>query len=411
MRILRHPRTRLLACAVAVWLLQFWLVLRGTQSPSLGSALMSFGTWDSTWYESIAEYGFWQELPAGTPHAGAQTVAWFPAFPLTGRAVHWALGTDIRLSLMITAALGSLLFWLYLAAISEKVKLPWPYKAAVAVLIVAHPAAFFMLSEYSESMFLAATLGFCFWLSRSGRAGLGWAAFHGFVASATRLIGMPIAGLPWLSEFLWPSSRDSKRWLRPLAVSALGCAGGLAYFAFLQFRFGNWRLYMDTQMKNWGIRPDYSALLRPASYAICRGDLLEAGCLSQNSVGLTLLLLGISGVVLLLSGALNSQSVRQDDRIRAKLAVALYGSAIICFVISVAGLASRGMVSMIRYTYPSYVLALVVICLGLSEFRLEVLRSRWFQVAICGALLALAVGLFGIQNILILRFIRAAWVA
>ena len=39
-----------------------------------------------------------------------------------------------------------------------------------ALLILAHPAAFFLVAGYSESLFLMALLGFVYWSSAEGRS-------------------------------------------------------------------------------------------------------------------------------------------------------------------------------------------------------------------------------------------------
>jgi hypothetical protein len=161
--------------------------------------------WDSAWYLVIAHYGYRPDLGVYT----APRTAFFPLYPLGLKAISW-LGTPPVLAgvLFSTAAFGLALYGIHRLTTLELAArgLARPAEAArLAVLLTAFgPMAFFFSAVYSESLFLALSVGL-FWSARQGR----WALVGvlGALAGATRSTGLVLI-LPALMLYLYGPRLD-----------------------------------------------------------------------------------------------------------------------------------------------------------------------------------------------------------
>src|SRR5262249_16589255 len=146
--------------------------------------------WDASWFLVIAHHGYRPDLGALT----SSRAAFFPVYPLGLRAVAW-LGAPPLLA-RVLLSIGALPLALY--AIPPPSALPaargLPARAAggeVARLPVLPPAfapmAFFLSAVYSESLYLALSVGL-FWCARRGRFAAVGAL--GALAGATRSAGV-----------------------------------------------------------------------------------------------------------------------------------------------------------------------------------------------------------------------------
>src|SRR5260370_16702085 len=131
------------------------------------------------------------------------SVAFFPAYPAIAALFHDGFNIDTRTALLIVAHLAAWGFWSYFFLLCKRWNISAPLQVCGALLILTHPAAFFLIAGYSESLFLMALLGFIYWSSEEGRTSKAWAALHGVVMSATRIVGIVCAAFPFvLSLFL-----------------------------------------------------------------------------------------------------------------------------------------------------------------------------------------------------------------
>jgi Mannosyltransferase (PIG-V) len=147
-----------------------------------------FARWDSVWYLTIAKGGY--------DHDPARA-AFFPLYPLILHGVGFVVGSDLIAGVLISlAAFGVALLLLYrLAALELDREL-----ARLTVMLVAFcPMAYFFSAVYSESLFLALSVG-CVWQARSGR----WAAagILGGLAAAERGNGIALV-VPLILLFLY----------------------------------------------------------------------------------------------------------------------------------------------------------------------------------------------------------------
>jgi hypothetical protein len=178
--------------------------------------------WDAAWYLVIAHYGYRPDLGSVT----ASRTAFFPLYPLGVRALSEAglppIAAGVALSL---AALAAGLYGIHRLTTLELNRLVRSAGAGhgedvarLAVLVVAFaPMAFYFSAVYSESLYLALSVGL-FWCARHGR----WARAGalGALASATRSAGVVLA-VPMLLLYLYGPREDREPdrlggpWWRP----------------------------------------------------------------------------------------------------------------------------------------------------------------------------------------------------
>jgi hypothetical protein len=171
--------------------------------------------WDAAWYLVIAHYGYSPELSAYTGVAARS--AFFPLYPL-GIAGVSAIGVPpliagVLLSLvafvpalygihrLTTLEAGGLLG----ARAREAATGRGRDTARLAVLVTAlAPMAFFFSAVYSESLYLALSVG-VFWCARQGR--WAWVGALGALAGATRSAGLVLV-LPVMILYLYGPRED-----------------------------------------------------------------------------------------------------------------------------------------------------------------------------------------------------------
>lgn len=144
--------------------------------------------WDAAWYLAIAHFGYRPDL--GAFSAGRS--AFFPLYPLALRGLSDLGAAPILAGVLVsTAALAGGLYGLHRLSLleAERLKIADPEGCARrAVLLTAlAPMALFFSAVYSESLYLALSVG-AFLCARRGR----WAAASGLaaLAAATRSTGV-----------------------------------------------------------------------------------------------------------------------------------------------------------------------------------------------------------------------------
>jgi Mannosyltransferase (PIG-V) len=180
---------------------------------SLGRPLGALARWDAVWYLSIAQSGY---------GGGSSLTAFFPLYPVTVRAA--AGETRSAAALLLAAyAVSAAAFLVALVLLHKLVELELGerYARPVLLLVAFWPASFFFSAPYSESLFLALSVG-VFYAARTGR----WPLAAGLCALAT---ATRPTGLLLLLPLAWMAWRAGKvRWLAIAPLGAVAFSGGLA---------------------------------------------------------------------------------------------------------------------------------------------------------------------------------------
>lgn len=207
------------------------------------NAITAWERADALWYLRIASQGY---------RSDDGSAAFFPLYPMLVRGVgyatgrHWLLGAYLVSNLAMLVALV-LLYRLTALEFSDA------RARRVVVLACLFPTSFFLFAPYTESLFLALSLG-AFYCARRRRWGL--VAVLGILSALTRSPGLLLAPalavealLQWRSG---PRGARSLPLLRGLAAAAVVPLGTLLYLGYWERYGGDWRRPLDVQKSGWG---------------------------------------------------------------------------------------------------------------------------------------------------------------
>ena len=239
----------------------------------VGASFSSFpfldlwGQWDSSWYLSIAKYGY---RPEPLERALAN-YAFFPLYPLLARGVGWTVGSPYIGGLIVSnAAFFVACVFLYrLVAIDDDVETA---RRTVKYLFAA-PAAFLFSAMLTESLYLALVV-MCFYFARTKRW---WAVgLVGFLLGLSRGPGF-LAVVPLLWVYLEQRGFSLRRIRLDLLWLALLPASVGVFMLFNWDLTGDPLAFAHIQLTGWGhhLQNPFGALWR----AVTSGDVV----LSFNS--------------------------------------------------------------------------------------------------------------------------------
>ncbi len=370
---------------------------------------------DSYWFANIVDRGYGTTVPP-IDHKlmEVSNVAFFPAYPLVVGALHRWLGIGTYGALLLTAQAAAFGFWSYFFLFCDRWNLSPLLQFFGALAIAAHPAAFYLIAGYSESLFLMALFGFIYWSTSETRLAKVLAALHGIVMSATRIVGLPCAIFPVARRVFeggWAKLGAPRGWIREyagaLALMFTAMLGGIAFFFYCQLRWGRWDLYMLTQEAGWAIAPDYLAVFKPGSYRWLLPALNEPTQWSQMAMtvgGLLFLVVAVAEFSAYLLGRAGTVPRSGSWQTRA----GFYLVAFITYYIAVSGVASVQMESMLRYQFCAHALIVLALMHFLAQFRTPPFLAR--AIGMAGAALLSAAGL-SLQGWWVWNFTRGDWVA
>ncbi len=173
---------------------------------AVGDALVApFARWDSVWFLTIA----------GSGYGGGAGEAFFPLYPALVKVAGAPLGSAlVGGALASTALLGVALVLLHRLVALDHGRAVARNAVAVTALF---PMAFFFSAVYSESLFLALSVGAVYAARRRHWA---WAGALGALAASTRSAGVLLL-VPLAVIYLWDTARPTLRARRPLRRDAL----------------------------------------------------------------------------------------------------------------------------------------------------------------------------------------------
>ncbi len=396
-----------LLTALIITLLQLALAI-GLLAPegSFSERYTTLVQHDSYWFMNIVDRGY-QTIVPPIDHKVMEVsnVAFFPAYPAIAAAFRYALHIRTGTALLITAQLAAWGFWSYFFLFCRRWNISPALQICGALLIAVHPAAFFLIAAYSESLFLMALLGFIYWSTAEGRSAKVLAIVHGIVMSATRIVGIVCAAFPLIRSVFqsgWRHLPEPLPWFRKqkpaIAMTLLASFGAVGFFTYSQLRWGHWDIYMLTQAAGWGIVPDYLAVFKPSNYRWVVPALNDPTEASQMSMTL--------GAALFFGIVACELSLRRWAGLPIRAGV--YFCAFVIYYLSVSGVACVDMESMLRYEFCVHALIVLALLNFLSQFRKTPVLVRALGVAAV-ALLS-ATGLC-IQGWYVWNFTRGNWVA
>lgn len=211
----------------------------------LANALVApFARWDSVWYLTIAQHWY--------AHI-RERMAFFPLYPGLMHVLGWVTRSNLVAGVLISlVALAVALF-----LIERLVALDFGDEVArTTVLLIAFcPVSFFLSAVYTESLFLALSVG-AIYAARRERWLL--CGVLGFLAAISRNGGIALIVPTAVIYFYWPRQAPLTRWgsaagrgllqrllprhrLRANALWLLLIPAGLAaYLAYLGISYGDW---------------------------------------------------------------------------------------------------------------------------------------------------------------------------
>ena len=363
---------------------------------------------DSHWFANIVDRGY-QTIVPPIDHKVMEVsnVAFFPAYPAVAALLRYGLHVPTGASLLIASQLAAWGFWSYFFLLCRRWKVSPPLQVCGALLVLAHPAAFFLVAAYSESLFLMGLLGFIYWSAADGRRARVCAALHGLVMSAARIVGLVCAAFPVVRSVFETGCRgffNFRKWIgersADIGLMLAAMSGGLFFFLYCQLRWGRWDLYMLTQAAGWGIEPDYLAVFKPENYRCFVPSLDNPTEASQMAMTLGALLL----IAVLICELIPAIRCRAGWPTRA----GIYFCAAAIYYLSVSGVASVDMESMLRYEFCPHALIVLAFLNFLRQFRTPPLFVRAFGI---GAVALLTAAGLCVQGWYVWNFTRGNWVA
>jgi hypothetical protein len=401
---------RCLAFGLLVTVAQIALAL-GFSNPegSLADRYFTLVQHDSYWFANIIERGYGTTLPPiDHKEMEVSNVAFFPAYPLLAGALKRLTNLDTYHALLVVAQAATWGFWTYFFLFCERWEVPMPLQVFGTLAIVTHPAAYYLVAAYSESLFLASLAGFIYWSTHEGRGAKLLAVLHGFTMSATRIVGLPCAAFPVVHAFFengcWRPNDKLRDWIAryraPVLVMLFSMAGGIAFFLYCQIRWGRWDIYMLTQQAGWAIDADYLAVFKPHSYRWTLPPLYDTSRASQFASALA------GGLFAVIALAELVAALRRRSEWRRR--IGLYFSAAVIYYISLAGVASVQMESMLRYDLCVHALVVLGLLHFLREFRFTPVFIRALGMSVASVVFAAGLSL---QGYYVWNFTQGNWVA
>ncbi len=214
--------------------------------------------WDSRWFIRAAQYGWPSHPPVVHGHVAANTIAFFPLFPLSFRGLADLTG----LSLLTTGAIvSSVTGMTAMIAVWALVRHYAGSRGAdrATLLLAVFPGAFVFSMVYSEGMTITLI---AFGLLALMRRRWVLAGLLGLAATATSPVAVAFA-----ASCAWCAYREIRRngnW-RALAAPLLAPLGFLGYLGWLSVHSGGISVWTQTERYGWH---SYASLWYPVHLVI-----------------------------------------------------------------------------------------------------------------------------------------------
>jgi hypothetical protein len=198
--------------------------------------------------------------------------------------------------------------------------------------------------------------------------------------------------------------RDWRNWTHryrsAFVLTVAAASGAILFFIYCQVRWGHWDMYMLTQTAGWGITPDYLAIFKPSSYHWLFPALNDPTQMSQMSVTV--------GALLFLAIAVCEFLPMVRRRSSFTTRAGIYFCAVAIFYVSVSGVSSVEMESMMRYEFCAHVLMVLALLQLFGNIRVPSALIRAFGMGTMALISAIG---FSVQGWYVWNFTRGNWVA
>ena len=213
-------------------------------TPGWHNAVTAWERADALWFLKIASSGYAES--DGSP-------AFFPMFPMLVHGVGVLTGERWLLAGFLVSNVALLVGLVVLYRLTAETFDDRIARRTVLYLCL-FPTAFFLFSPFSESVFLAFTVG-CLYAARHRSWALAGALGAG--AALTRQVGITLClvlvveAVHSLLEDRRTGSLRGRSVLARLLASAGPAIGTAAYLAYWQWRAGDWHVPFSAQSKGW----------------------------------------------------------------------------------------------------------------------------------------------------------------
>ena len=248
--------------------------------------------WDASWYLGIAAGGYrWK------PERRNSRLAFFPAYPMSLRAVAQTLHLPVREAPWLWAGVGlsTLFFGLALGFIGRITNALYGEQVALwsVLLTAAYPFALFHGQVYSESLFLL-SIAAATWAGLNGSWRLCFLA--GAVAGLSRPTGV-LATLLVAWALQRRASKESLNWRH--YMSASGPLVGLASYCVFVYALTGHPLTWLTDQAGWGrvVQHPYVLLTNLATRIVELGPVGYLSAAPYEAINVAAFLVGLGGVV------------------------------------------------------------------------------------------------------------------
>jgi hypothetical protein len=381
--------------ALGIMLFQLSVALSLSKTPDLTADYRRLCQWDSEWYSDIVERGYARYVPIPPAGYAKDNGGFFPGYPLTARALHMFLGLDPQMALLIVAQSAAVVFWAVLLFLLKRWHVRLPYQGLVVLAVLAHPCSFYLVAGYSESLFCASLLLFLYLSQRRSASSSVGMATSGFTMTATRILGLPLSGLPILGWLV----RRRPKFGEAVAIAFASSLGAGLFFLFCKLHFGDYGHYITTQRDGWGVVPDYLAVFRAGNY---HWD----GSSDQDSMILTAMAFWLTAMI---EVNIFAMSIGSRKNGLWKVRFPWYVGALLLWYLASSGVATVSFRSLIRYSLPWSIL-LIIAWTHLFSFssRLpKMLKASIFVVLAIALGIALSRGMLELLN----RYLHSEWVS
>lgn len=205
-------------------------------------------SWDGLWYMDIVRNGYPESIPPNITYFQEEArAAFFPLFPILGRAAAWAIpGGDTFAVLALNLILG-LIAVVLIGLLGQRLYGERVGKTT-ATLIALFPGSFVLSFAYSEALMLVVAAA-CMLCLHDRR----WIAAGVFAAltTATRPNGVAIVVACGVAAFVAIREERERDW-RPLASVLLSPIGFIAFQVWLGQHTGEPAAWFRVQREAWG---------------------------------------------------------------------------------------------------------------------------------------------------------------